>query len=129
MKQWQRWWVWLMTAFIFQIFFMLPGWNLNYYEAADENSYAFLQINLTQNSFIFPNVLASGQNAQTIFNSIKEAFPDRQNIQGMGDDASRVAIYSQNMDKKFGFRITISRSTGGPFSDIKVIEKEFLKDV
>jgi hypothetical protein len=30
MKQWQRWWVWLLTVFIFQIFFVLPGWNLDY---------------------------------------------------------------------------------------------------
>ncbi len=137
MKQCQRWRVWLLTAFIFPIFYLLPGWNLDYdvhatdpkmsaqliepcelitrteaekimgeemkdgkysenkvvgqkicfYEAADENSFAFLQISLTQNSFISPNVLASGQNAQTIFNSIEEAFPDRLNIKGMGDDA------------------------------------------
>jgi hypothetical protein len=49
--------------------------------------FAFLQISLTQNSFISQKVLASGQNVQTIFNSIKEAFPDRQDIKGMGDDA------------------------------------------
>jgi hypothetical protein len=108
---------------------MLTGWNLNYYEAADENSFAFLQISLIQNSFVFPKIPASGQNAQSIFYSIKEAFPDRQNIKGIGDDALRVPIYFQNIDKKFGFRITNSHSTGGPFSDIKVIEKEFLKDV
>jgi hypothetical protein len=63
------------------------GQKICFYEATDENSFAFLQINLTQNSFISPNILASGQNAQTIFNSIKEAFPDRQDIKGMGDDA------------------------------------------
>ncbi|MFO8083731.1 MAG: hypothetical protein R6U27_05375 [Desulfobacterales bacterium] len=63
------------------------GQKICFYEAADENSFAFLQVSLTQNSFISANVLASGQNAQTIFNSIKEAFPDRQDIEGMGDDA------------------------------------------
>lgn len=63
------------------------GLKICFYEAADENSFAFLQISLTQNSFISPNVLASGQNVQTIYNSIKEAFPDRQDIKGMGDDA------------------------------------------
>jgi hypothetical protein len=63
------------------------GQKICFYEAADENSFAFLQISLTQNSFVSPNVLASGQNAQTIFSSIKEAFPDRQDINGIGDDA------------------------------------------
>jgi hypothetical protein len=63
------------------------GQKICFYEAADENSFAFLQISLTQNSFISQKVLASGQNAQTIYNSIKEAFPDRQVIKGMGDDA------------------------------------------
>ncbi len=63
------------------------GQKICFYEAADENSFAFLQVSLTQNSFISPNVLASGQNTQTIFNSIKEAFPERQDIKGMGDDA------------------------------------------
>lgn len=63
------------------------GQKICFYEAADENSFAFLQISLTQNLFISQNVMASGQNAQTIFNSIKEAFQDREDIKGMGDEA------------------------------------------
>jgi hypothetical protein len=63
------------------------GQKICFYEAADESSFAFLQISLTQNSFISQKVLTSGQNAQTIFNSIKEAFPDRQDIKEMGDEA------------------------------------------
>ncbi len=63
------------------------GQKICFYEAADDNSFAFLQISLTQNSFISPDVLAAGQNSKTIFTSIKEAFPDRQDITGIGDDA------------------------------------------
>lgn len=57
------------------------------YEAADEDSFSFLQISLTQDAFIAPNVLAAGQSSKTSFESIKEAFPDRENVGGIGDDA------------------------------------------
>lgn len=57
------------------------------YEAADPNSFTFLQISLTQNGFIDTKVLAAGQTALTIFTSIKEAFPDRENVPGIGDEA------------------------------------------
>jgi hypothetical protein len=67
------------------------GQKICFYEAADESSFAFLQISLTQNSFISQKVLTSGQNAQTIFNSIKEAFPDRQDIKEMGGDEAFIA--------------------------------------
>lgn len=63
------------------------GQKMCLYEAADENSFAFLQISLTQNAFIPPKIFASGQTAQTIFGTIKEAFPDREAINGAGDDA------------------------------------------
>lgn len=63
------------------------GQKMCLYEAADENSFAFLQISLTQNAFIPPKIFASGQSAQTIFSAIKEAFPDREAINGTGDDA------------------------------------------
>lgn len=63
------------------------GQKICLYEAADSDSFAFLQISLTQDAFIVPNVLASGQNAKTIFTSIKDAFPDREGVAGIGDDA------------------------------------------
>jgi hypothetical protein len=63
------------------------GQKICLYEAADSDSFAFFQISLTQDAFIVPNVLASGQNAKTIFTSIKDAFPDRQGVAGIGDDA------------------------------------------
>jgi hypothetical protein len=63
------------------------GQKICLYEAADSDSFAFLQIGLTQDAFIVPNVLASGQNAKTIFTSIKDAFPDREGVAGIGDDA------------------------------------------
>ena len=65
----------------------IVGQKICIYEAADKNSFVFLQISLTQNEFIAPNVLSSGQNAKTIFTSIKNAFPDRENINEIGDDA------------------------------------------
>jgi hypothetical protein len=63
------------------------GQKICLYEAADSNSFAFLQISLTQDAFIAPKVLASGQSAKTIFSSIKDAFPDRESVGGIGDDA------------------------------------------
>ncbi len=63
------------------------GQKLCLYEAADENSFAFLNIGLTQNAFIPPKIFASGQSAKSIFSTIKEAFPDREAIIGTGDDA------------------------------------------
>ena len=63
------------------------GQKICLYEAADSNSFVFLQISLTQDAFIAPKVLASGQSAKTIFTSIKEAFPDREGVAGIGDDA------------------------------------------
>lgn len=65
----------------------IVGQKICLYEAANNSSFAFLQISLTQNEFIAPNVLSSGQNAKTIFTSIKNAFPDRKNIKEIGDDA------------------------------------------
>lgn len=65
----------------------IVGQKMCIYEAADKNSFDFLQISLTQNKFIAPNVLSSGQNAKTIFTSIKNAFPDHENINEIGDDA------------------------------------------
>lgn len=65
----------------------IVGQKICIYEAVDKNSFVFLQISLTQNEFIAPNVLSSGQNAKTIFTSIKNAFPDRENINEIGDDA------------------------------------------
>lgn len=62
------------------------GQKICIYEAVDRNSFVFLQISLTQNAFIAPNVLSSGQNAKTIFTSVKNAFPDRENISNIGDD-------------------------------------------
>jgi len=63
------------------------GQKICLYEAADKDSFAFLQISLTQDAFIAPKVLAAGQSSKTIFESIKDAFPDRENINGIGDDA------------------------------------------
>ena len=63
------------------------GQKICLYEAADSDSFAFLQISLTQDAFMAPKVLASGQSAKTIFTSIKEAFPDRESVAGIGDDA------------------------------------------
>lgn len=63
------------------------GQKLCLYEAVDENSFTFLQISLPQNNFMLPSVLTSGQNARTIFTTIKEAFPDREDISGIGDEA------------------------------------------
>ena len=63
------------------------GQKICIYEAADKNSFVFLQISLTQNEFISPNVLSSGQNAKTMYTSVKNAFPDRENIGKIGDDA------------------------------------------
>ncbi|MFY9973043.1 MAG: hypothetical protein WAK53_02205 [Chromatiaceae bacterium] len=63
------------------------GQKLCLYEAADTGSFAFLQIGLTQDAFMAPKVLASGQSAKTIFSSIKHAFPDRERVDGLGDDA------------------------------------------
>lgn len=65
----------------------MVGQKLCLYEAADENAFAFFQISLSQNAFIPPKILASGQNAQIIFSTIKAAFPDREMINGMGDEA------------------------------------------
>ena len=65
----------------------ITGQKICLYEAADKNSFDFLQISLTQNKFIPPNILSSGQNAKTIFTSIKDAFPDREDINKIGDDA------------------------------------------
>jgi hypothetical protein len=64
----------------------IVGQKICLYEAMN-NSSAFLQISLTQNGFIASYVLASGQNAKTIYTSIKNAFPDRENISKIGDDA------------------------------------------
>ena len=63
------------------------GQKMCLYEAADENSFAFLNISLTQNAFIPPKILASGQNAKSIFSAVKEAFPDREAVNKMGDEA------------------------------------------
>ena len=63
------------------------GQKMCLYEAADENSFLFLNVSLTQNAFIPPEILASGQTAQSIFSTIKEAFPDRETVDGTGDDA------------------------------------------
>lgn len=63
------------------------GQKLCLYEALDTDSFDFLQIGLTQDASMAPDTLASGQNARAIFASIKEAFPDRQNVIGIGDDA------------------------------------------
>jgi len=65
----------------------ITGQKICIYEAADKNSFVFLQISLTQNEFIPANILSAGQNAKTIFTSIKNAFPDRENINEIGDDA------------------------------------------
>lgn len=65
----------------------IVGQKICIYEAADKDSFVFLQISLTQNGFIAPNVLASGQNAKTLFSSIKNAFPDHEKIHDVGDDA------------------------------------------
>jgi hypothetical protein len=65
----------------------LVGQKICLYEAADSDSFAFLQISLTQDAFMAPKVLASGQSAKTIFSSIKDAFPDRESVGGIGDDA------------------------------------------
>lgn len=65
----------------------IAGQKICAYEATDNNSFAFLQISLTQNKFISPNLLSSGQNAKTIFTSIKSSFPDREDINTIGDDA------------------------------------------
>lgn len=65
----------------------IVGQKICLYEAADKNSFAYLQISLTQNTFIAPNVLSSGQSAKTIFTSIKNAFPDSENIYEIGEDA------------------------------------------
>ncbi|MBT8342996.1 MAG: hypothetical protein HKP58_19120 [Desulfatitalea sp.] len=63
------------------------GQKICIYEAENTNSFVFLQISLTQNGFISSNVLSSGQNAKAIYTSIKNAFPDRENISRIGDDA------------------------------------------
>lgn len=63
------------------------GQKICLYEAANSDSFAFLQISLTQDAFIAPKVLAAGQNSKTIFGSIKEAFPDREKVSGIGDEA------------------------------------------
>ena len=63
------------------------GQKICLYEAADSDSFAFLQLSLTQDAFIAPKVLASGQDAKAIFTSIKNAFPDREDISGIGDEA------------------------------------------
>ncbi len=65
----------------------MVGQKICLYEAADENSFVFFQISLTQNAFIPPKIFASGQSAKSIFSTIKEAFPDRDTINGTGDDA------------------------------------------
>jgi hypothetical protein len=63
------------------------GQKMCLYEAADENAFAFLNISLTQNAFMPPKIFAAGQNAKSIFSTIKEAFPDREAVNEMGDDA------------------------------------------
>lgn len=63
------------------------GQKICLYEAAESGSFAFLQISLTQDAFMAPKVIAAGQSAKTIFSSIKEAFPDRESVGGIGDDA------------------------------------------
>ena len=65
----------------------IVGQKICIYDAADKNSFVFLQISLTQNDFIAPSVISSGQNVNTIFTSIKNAFPDRENINEIGNDA------------------------------------------
>lgn len=63
------------------------GQKICLYEAANSDSFAFLQISLTQDAFIAPKVLAAGQTSKTIFESIEDAFPDRENVGGIGDEA------------------------------------------
>jgi hypothetical protein len=63
------------------------GQKMCLYEAADKNAFAFLNISLTQNAFIPPKIFAAGQNAKSIFSTIKDAFPDREAVYEMGDDA------------------------------------------
>ena len=46
------------------------------YEAADDNSFAMLQVSVLQ-----------GQRAKKIFSEIKANFPDHESVNGIGDDA------------------------------------------
>lgn len=63
------------------------GQKLCLYNAAEESSFAFLQISLTQNAFMPEDTLTSGQNARRIYETTKSAFPDRETVNGMGDEA------------------------------------------
>ncbi|PIE69720.1 MAG: hypothetical protein CSA21_00765 [Deltaproteobacteria bacterium] len=63
------------------------GQKLCLYEAADQDSFAFLNISLTQDAFISPQVLNAGQNARTLFTSIRKAFADREEINDLGEAA------------------------------------------
>lgn len=63
------------------------GQKICIYNAADDNSFAFLQISLTQNTFMPEGMLAAGQSAQTIYETTKNAFPNREIVPGLGDDA------------------------------------------
>jgi len=63
------------------------GQKICLYEAADDDSIVFLQISLTQDAFMAPKVLESGQNAKAIFASTRDAFPDGERIGNIDDDA------------------------------------------
>lgn len=52
------------------------GQKICLYEAADDNSFAMLQVSLLQ-----------GQRAKKIFFEIKANFPDHESVNGIGDDA------------------------------------------
>lgn len=59
------------------------GLKMCMYEAADKNSFEFLQISLTQQAFM-PE---SGQTPQSIYDSIIAAFDGGEKVDGIGDTA------------------------------------------
>jgi len=61
------------------------GLQLCLYESAD--ALVFFQVGLTQMSFMSEETIDAGQTPTTLYNTIKDAFPDRVTVDGVGDEA------------------------------------------
>lgn len=63
------------------------GSKMAFYEAVDEKRREYIQVGISQKSFMAKKTLEGGQSPKSIYESLKKNFPEGTLVEGIGDEA------------------------------------------